>query len=145
MFKHILIPTDGSVTADKAVKAGIAFAKETGAKVTGYFGLEDINLYHVGRHATKAMTVEFERRGREAADECLAKMGKSAAAAGVKFEALVTKCDEPHEGIIEAAKAQKCDIIFMASHGRRGMTGVILGSVANRVLTHSKIPVLIFR
>lgn len=145
MFKHILIPTDGSETAEKAVGAGIAFAKETGAKVTGYCALEDISLYHVGRHATKEMVAEFERRGREVTDEYVARIGKAAAAAGVKFEALVTKCDQPHEGIVEAAKKQKCDVIFMASHGRGGLSGLILGSVANKVLAHSKIPVLVFR
>jgi nucleotide-binding universal stress UspA family protein len=146
MFKHILIPTDGSSLAGKAVEKGIALAASIGARVTGYCALHDTALiagegYVIGSD----LTAEFDKRARETADAHVAEIAAAAAAAGVAFEALVTKPPSPYEGIIGAAKKQKCDLIAMASHGRRGLAGVIIGSVTQSVLTHSKIPVLVFR
>lgn len=147
MFKHILIPTDGSPTANKAVKAGIRFAHEIGAKVTAYHAIEDLLAYidDEGSAIDPKMRVEFERSAGEAAQGHLDAIGKLAKAAGVTFDSTVNKTDTAYKGIIEAAKKQKCDVIFMASHGRRGVSGLFLGSVTQKVLTHCKIPVVVYR
>ncbi len=145
MYKHILVPTDGSPLATKAIEAAITFAAEVGAKVTGYYAIEDMNMHHVGAHLTKDLLEEFERRGMEAAEQHVAAPAKAAKAAGVPYSWLISKVTQPYEGIVEAAKKSACDIIFMASHGHRGITGFIVGSVTQKVLSHSSIPVLVFR
>jgi nucleotide-binding universal stress UspA family protein len=147
MFKHILIPTDGSRVAAKAIKAGVAMAKEMGAKVTGYCAQEPVpaHVYGEGYVGEKQLGVELERRAREHAQRCVDEIAAAAKARGVPFAPLVTKSSVPSRGIIEAAQRRKCDVIFMASHGYRGLAGLLLGSVTQEVLTHSKIPVLVFR
>lgn len=147
MFKHILIPTDGSPVSARAVKAGIAFAKETGARVTGYHAVEPVptRLYGEGYVADKQMIEEFERRSHEAAKKHITAIARAARKAGVRFEPLVQTARTPYEGIVEAAQKCKCDLIFMSSHGRRGLMRLALGSVADRVMTLSKVPVLVYR
>lgn len=148
MFKHILIPTDGSPTASKALKAGIRFAREIGAKVTGYHAIEDPfrgDMLGEGFAIDPKTRVEFERKARDRAQVPLDAMGKLAKAAGVTFDSAVTKVDTPYKGIIEVARKRKCDVIFMASHGRRGVSGLLIGSVTQKVLAHCTIPVLVYR
>ncbi len=147
MFKHILIPTDGSEVAAKAIRAGVALAKEMGARVTGYHAQEPLptHIYGEGYVADKRLVAEFERRAGEFAERCVGAVAVAAKAAGVAFEPLVAKSPVPYKGIVDAAKKQKCDAIFIASHGHRGLTRLLLGSVTQEVLTHSKIPVLVFR
>ncbi len=147
MFKHILIPTDGSPVADKAVKAGLELAKALGAKVTGFYAIEAIQpqIYGEGYMVDRQLVKEFERGAREAGEKCLAAIARLAASTGVEFSSLVAKAETPYEGIIDAAKKRKCDAIFMASHGRRGLANLIMGSVTHKVLTHSKLPVLVYR
>jgi nucleotide-binding universal stress UspA family protein len=147
VFKHILIPTDGSRTAAKAIQAGVALAKEMGAKVTGYHSQEPVpvHIYGEGYVADKAMSAEFERRAGEYAQRCVAEIAEAAKAAGVPFEPLVVTAPLPYQGILDAAQLQKCDAIVMASHGHRGLKRLVLGSVTNNVLTHSAIPVLVLR
>lgn len=147
MFKHILIPTDGSPIANKAVKAGVRFAREIGAKVTAYQAIGAL-LTHIddeGYVIDPKVHEDFERRAREVAQRRLDVIGKAAKAGGVAFDSAVTLVDTPYKGIIEAATKHKCDVIFMASHGRRGVSGLFLGSVTQKVLTHCKIPVLVYR
>jgi nucleotide-binding universal stress UspA family protein len=147
MFKHILIPTDGSPVSAKAVKAGIALAKEAGAKVTGYYAVDPVpaRLYGDGYIVDKRMIAEFERRNRDAAKKRIAGVAREARKAGVQFEPLVETVRTPYEGIVEAAKNRKCDLILMASHGERGLTRFMLGSVADKVIQLSKVPVLVYR
>ena len=145
MYKHILVPTDGSELASKAVQSAIAFAAEVGARVTGYYAIEDMNMRHVGAHLTKDLLEEFDRRARIAAEQHVSEPAKAAKSAGVVYNWIVSKVAQPHEGIVDAARESGCDIIFMASHGHRGLTGLIVGSVTQKVLTHSSIPVLVFR
>ena len=147
MFKHILIPTDGSTLAGKAVKAGIELAKEIGARITVYYGLDPMPAPYYGDGYTIDARVinDIERSARATGEKTLAKIAKAAAAVGVPCAGVITKPSTPYDGIIAVAKKQKCDVIFMASHGRRGIAGVVLGSVTNNVLTHSKIPVLVYR
>lgn len=148
MFKHILIPTDGSAVANKAVKAGIQMAKDLGAKVTGYYAIEALQapIYGEGYLMSNSkMAKALQQRAREIGEKQLEKIAKAARAAGVPFRALVTVAETPYDGIIAAAKEQKCDGIFMASHGRSGLADLILGSVTHKVLTHSKLPVMVYR
>ena len=147
MFKHILIPTDGSKLANKAVRAGIEFAAAVGAKVTIYQGQEDILRYaYAEGYPLPSQTMEtLESDAKALAEKNLAAARKIAAAAGVACEAFSARSVLPYEGIIGTAKKRKCDAIFMASHGRRGLSGILLGSVTHQVLTHSKIPVMVYR
>ncbi len=147
MFKHILIPTDGSSVAAKAIQAGVQLAKEMGAKVTGLYAEEPrpLHLHSVGYGLEKELAAEFDRRAGEYAARTVAQVESAAKAAGVPFEPLVIRSERPYEAIVRAAAARKCDAIFMASHGHKGLTGLVLGSVTNQVLTHSTIPVLVFR
>ena len=148
MFKNILIPTDGSRSANKAVKKGFQLAKKLGAKVTGYYAIEAMppHVYEEGYSIGGTITVKtLERLAWEIGQQHLDGMARLAAANGIVFSGVVGKAETPYEGIIQAAKAHRCDAIVMASHGRRGLADLILGSVTHKVLTHSKLPVLVFR
>jgi len=147
MFKHILIPTDGSAVAAKAVKAGIAIAKETGARITGFYAMDPVptHLYGEGYVANKTMVAEFEKRNRTYARKQVAKPAREAHKAGVKFDALVETSRTPYEGIVAAAKKKDCDLVLMASNGRRGLSRLTLGSVTDKVIQLSKVPVLVYR
>ena len=146
MFKHILICTDGSPLANKAAKAGIALAHALGAKITAYYAAEQLQpIYGEGYMLNQKMIDGFEERAREVGQKRVDAIGKMAKAAGVPFVSVVTKASTAYEGIIDAAKKQKCDVIFMASHGRRGFSKLIMGSVTQKVLTHSRIPVVVYR
>jgi nucleotide-binding universal stress UspA family protein len=147
MFKHILIPTDGSRTAAKAITAGVKLAKEMGARVTGFYAQEPLpmHIHGEGYIADKELVAEFEKRAGEFAAKCIAEVGDAAKAAGVPFEGVVVKSQSPHKAIVDAAKKQECDAIFIASHGHKGLTGLVLGSVTQKVLVNSETPVLVFR
>ena len=147
MFKRILIPTDGSAVAAKAIKAGVALAKEMGASVTGYYAMEPppTHVYGEGYLADRKLVAELERRSRDVAQRSVDEVSDAAKAAGVPCDTVVDKAVVPYKGIIQAAEERKCDAVFMASHGHRGLTGLLIGSVTQQVLTHSKIPVLVFR
>jgi nucleotide-binding universal stress UspA family protein len=146
VFKHVLIATDGSPLSNKAARAGIALAKALGAKVTGYYAVDELQpLYLEGYTMAQAMVDDLDMRAKALGEKRVAELGKIAKAAGVRFDALVRKASTAYEGIIDAAKRRKCDAIFMASHGRRGFSRLMMGSVTQKVLTHSKIPVLVYR
>ena len=146
MFKHVLIPTDGSAVARKAIKAGVSLACELGAKITAYHALGTFQPYYgdgyiIDRTAIKA----FEDRARQQGNKYLAEVEKAAKAAGVPCNSVMTRPDSPHQGIIETAKKRKCDVIFIATHGRGEFAALLLGSVTQKVLARSKIPVLVYR
>jgi nucleotide-binding universal stress UspA family protein len=146
MFKHILIPTDGSSIGNKAARAGVALAARLGARVTAYHGLEDPQLFYMeGYSIEPTMLNDLEMSARELAQKRIDSIGRLAKAAGVRFASVVTKADAAFEGIIDTAKKRKCDVIFMASHGRRGLSRLMMGSVTQKVLAHSKIPVMVYR
>ena len=147
MFKNILIPTDGSKLSAKAIKSGLVFAKSIKAQVTGCHVVEPFQPYYFGDYIPPDMPTpkEFERHAREAGEKYLGQMEALARAAGLKYSGSVVMADTPYAGIINAARKGRCDLIFMASHGRSGLSGLLLGSETNKVLTHSKIPVLVYR
>ena len=147
MFKHVLLPTDGSKTARKAIKAGIALAKELGAKVTAYYAIDAMPAYSYGDGYLLNATLmkEFDKRAREQGEKYLAEVEKAAEAAGVPCRTYISKPATAYQGIVAAAKSQRCDVIFMASHGRGELGTLLLGSVTQKVLAHTKTPVLVYR
>ena len=147
MFKHILLPTDGSAVAAKAVKAGIALARELGARVTGYYALESAlpPIYAEGYIADPRTLALMERRAKEYGEQQIAAMAKLAKAAGVRFQGVCAEAETPAEGIVRTASRKGCDSIFIASHGRRGIAKLVMGSVTDRVLRTSRVPVVVFR
>ena len=147
MYKHILIPTDGSETADKAVQAGIEFARDQKAKVTWFTAVPEYQLPTqaevMSRHAITPD--EHALRGRDKAEAIFAAVAPRARAAGIEFDTDYVQSDEPYKAIIDAAKRHGCDLIFMASHGRTGLSALVHGSETREVLTHSTIPTLVYR
>jgi nucleotide-binding universal stress UspA family protein len=147
VFKHILIPTDGSPVTNKAAKAGVALARQLGARVTAYCKIEEMQpMYAEGGYAISQNEINgFEKRARTAGQKRVEAIGRMAKAAGVPFTSVVAKALTPYDGIIATAKKRKCDVIFMASHGRRGLARLFMGSVTQQVLTHSVTPVMVYR
>ena len=147
MFKHILVPTDGSQLSSDTAKRAIAFARETGAKITFFFAKPDYPVAFYGEGALIDPTTpdKFAEMAEQQAREILAANEAAAKAEGVVSAALCSVSDIPYEAIIAAADETGADLIFMASHGRRGISGLLLGSETQKVLTHSKVPVLVYR
>jgi nucleotide-binding universal stress UspA family protein len=146
VFKHILISTDGSPVSNKAAKAGIALAHRLGAKVTAYCALEEPHSIYIEGYSFSQEEIDgFDQRSREAGQKRVDAIGRMAKAAGVPFTPVVAKALTPYEGIIATAKKRKCDVIFMASYGLRGLSKLIMGSVTQKVLAHSSIPVVVYR
>ena len=147
MFKHILVPTDGSKLSAKAEKAAIELAAALGAKVTGLHVLPATTYDFVGDIVTTRLLTVAEAREREqkVAQTAFKGCEKPAAKAHVAFAGKCVTSDDPYRSIIAAAKKSGCDVIVMASHGRRGLSGLLLGSETHKVLTHSSIPVLVCR
>ncbi len=147
MFKHILVPTDGSQLSGDTVKRAIEFAKETSARITFFFAKPDYPVAFYGEGALIDPTTpdKFAEMAEQQAREILAAHEASAKAAGVSCASLTSISDIPYEAIIAGAEKVGADLIFMASHGRRGISGLLLGSETQKVLTHSKIPVLVYR
>ena len=145
MYKHILLPTDGSELSANAVRDGIQFAREIGARVTALTVTPPFYPSEMSPSAMAAHAQEHEAKSRETAQRALAVVEAAAKAAGVQCALLHRVNDGPFEEIIKAAGEAGCDLIFMASHGRRGVSALLLGSETNKVLTHSKIPVLVYR
>ena len=146
MFKHILISTDGSAAANKSAKAGVALAHALGAKVTAFCSIGPILPIFAEGYAFDQKTIDgFERSAREAGQKHVDAIARIAKAARVPFTSVVTNAVTAYEGILDTAKKQKCDAIVMGSHGRRGFSRLIMGSVTQSVLAHTKLPVVVYR
>jgi nucleotide-binding universal stress UspA family protein len=147
MYRRILIPTDGSRVSRNAAKQGIALAKRLRATVVGFFCAEDYRKVVYSELVPPIIISEreFQALSKQTAAKRLGFIADKAKAAGVRFEGYYDTGLTPWEAIIAAAKKQKCDLICIGSHGRSGLAGVILGSQAAKVLTHSKLPVLVIR
>ena len=147
MYKHILIPTDGSALSEVAIRQGIAFAREIRAKVTALavspsFHAFDVDPLMVGYTLSPE---QYAASSAARAEEYLAVARVQAGIAGVPCETLHVTRDHVYDAIIDTATKKGCDLIFMASHGRRGISAFVLGSETYKVLSHSKIPVLVCR
>lgn len=145
MYKHLLIATDGSELATKAVEQGVGLAKALGAKATIITVTEPWTAAVSGEMSIAFPIDDYEKGCAASAARVLSAASEVASKAGIDFQTQHVKDQFPAEGIVEAAKSRGADLIVMASHGRRGMTRLLLGSQANKVVTHSTIPVLVCR
>jgi nucleotide-binding universal stress UspA family protein len=147
MFKHILVPTDGSELSQETSRRAVSFAKEAGARITAFFAKPEYPVTYYGEGALIDPTTpeKFAELAEQQAQLNLGFVETLCQEAGVQFGKLSLTSDIPYEAIISAATQSGCDLIFMASHGRKGLSGLLLGSETNKVLTHSKIPVLVYR
>ena len=145
MFKHILVPTDGSRLSEKAVRQAIQLARQLKARVTA---LHVIPKYHTFTYQPEMLEMtpgEYEKSGVEHANRYLRFAQRIAASAGVDCDVAHVSSDQPYKEIIKVAQRKGCDLILMASHGRRGIEGFLLGSETQKVLTHGHTPVLVYR
>ena len=147
MFKHILLPTDGSPVSDKAVKRGIEFAKKVKARVTALHVVPEFKfMADEGiTPLSPALKKRFQDEGLARATAMLEAVAKQARSRGVRCATLCVSSDQPHQEIVATTRRKKCDLVMMASHGRRGLSSLLLGSETAKVLTHSKVPVLVVR
>jgi len=148
MYKNILLPYDGSELSDRALAEGISFAKSAGSKITLMYVVTPYRVPISGDHNSAAIK-EIERRHvaevEKLASEMLEKARQRVESAGLQCDMVMRPGYHPHEEIIETANNLKCDLVLMASHGRRGLQGLLLGSETVKVLTHCTIPVLVVR
>lgn len=144
MFKRILVPTDGSELSNKAIAAAVDLAQTIKATLVGMTTLEPYSYSNLSEYRPETLD-DYEARMDQAGAERLGRIADAASRAGVPVETVTVKSFSPYEAIIDTAKDKNCDLIVMASHGRRGAGALLLGSETNRVLTHSAIPVLVWR
>jgi nucleotide-binding universal stress UspA family protein len=146
MYKKILLPTDGSALCDSAAQKGIEFARFAGASIVAFHAIPATSyLIYTEAGPSDILAEQFERDAKLRGKRLIETLENHAREAGVPCESVLLTNDHPWEGIIEAAATKGCDLIFMASHGRRGLTAMLLGSETSRVLTHTKIPVMVYR
>jgi nucleotide-binding universal stress UspA family protein len=146
MYHNILIATDGSVLAGKAVSHGLGLAKAVGAKVTAVIVETPFNVFDVPESRARQMTEAFAQHAetiKKHAGKVLGDVAEAAKKAGVACDTVQMEHEQPYEAIIKTANDKGCDAIIMASHGRSGISAVLLGSVTNKVLTHTAIPVVV--
>lgn len=145
MFRHMLLATDGSELSRIAIQKGVQLAKAIQARVTGIYATPEVRYYTYETEIPAEVKEKTARQFKAASEKYLGVIAMAAKEAGVVCDTVSETSDQPHEAIIAAAEARKCDLIVMASHGRRGVKGLLLGSETQKVLTHSKIPVLVIR
>ena len=145
MFKQILLPTDGSELSTRAVLAGVSFAKEAGAQVIGVTVLPDFHTFTANADMIESTEDEYLAASETRGARYLSEIADATRAAGVPCTTLLVRSDQPYEAILQTARDRGCDLIIMASHGRRGLSGMLLGSETQKVLVHSAIPVMVYR
>lgn len=145
MFKHILLPTDGSSISEKASQKCITLAKEAGAQVTAIYVIPEFHVFAYAPEMVTDTPEQYRQYSEESARKILGGVERAAQEAGVACSMLFVANDHPYEAIVKAATDRGCDLICMASHGRKGVQGVLLGSETQKVLTHTDIPVLVLR
>lgn len=145
MYKHILIPTDGSELSRTAITAGVSLAKACSARVTAITVVVPSGDFGVGEFGSVSDPESYSQASAANAKRALSIVSDAAAQAHVPVETVQVDHDQPWHAIIDEAASRGCDLIVMASHGRKGLNALVLGSETNKVLTHSKIPVLVTR
>ena len=145
MFKHLLLPTDGSEASQATLLRGIQLAKDCKARITGISVVPEFHLLSFNATMVTDTKDQFIAESRAQAEKYLALLKQSAQAEGVPCDTEVALSDHPYEAIIRTAESKGCDLIMMASHGRRGVQGLLIGSETQKVLMHCKVPVLVFR
>jgi len=144
MFKKILVPTDGSDLSARAMDGAVSMAKQLGSRLVGITVIEPYSYSTVSEYRPESVD-DYEQRAQATGEARLEPLRRRVAEAGLELDSAVMRAYSPYEAIIEAAARYECDVIFMASHGRRGLSAVLLGSETQKVLTHSRVPVLVFR
>lgn len=147
MFKHLLVPTDGSQFSHDAVRKAVSIAKENGARITALYVKEPAPVHYWSKviWVNVPDPSKFEEYAEQEAKEVLGFVESLCQEAGVAYTGIAQTSAIVYQTIIDAATENGCDLIFMASHGRRGIDALVLGSETHKVLTHSKIPVLVYR
>lgn len=145
MFKKILVPTDGSELSGKAVQAAVDFARSTGAALEVLSVAEPYPYSPIGETAFVPDLAEYEKQALDAARNVVGKVAILAEQAGVTVETHLAQSFNPYEEIVKVAEKSGCDAIFMASHGRKGLNRLFIGSETQKVLAHTTLPVLVFR
>jgi nucleotide-binding universal stress UspA family protein len=145
MYSHVLIPTDGSELAGKALEHGMALAKRIGASVSVLTVVPPFQVLTTDTQMLEDTPAQYKARTLKNAEEVRSTAARAAQAAGVAYELMVVEHEHPYQAIIDTAGSKSCDLIVMASHGRHGVAAIVLGSETVKVLTHSKIPVLVYR
>lgn len=145
MYKHLLLPTDGSTLSSRAIDQGLALAEAVGAKATILIVVEPFHSFNVSSDLLAEVRDDYEKSVRANAEKVLQAAADKARALGVQAETALVRDEHPHRRIVEAAAEHGCDLIVMASHGRRGVSALLMGSVTQKVLTHSTTPVLVIR
>lgn len=147
MFKNILVPVDGSAPSSKAIRRAVQLAREQKARIIGFYVGPAWQLPMYTEYVPAAVITPREHAAavRKAAARILGAVKKAAQAARVRCKCAYVMGTYPHEEIVKAARRYRCDVIVIASHGRRGISRVLLGSETSKVLAHAKIPVLVVR
>ena len=145
MFKRILIPTDGSPASQRAILAGAALAKETRAEIIGLTVTPPFHTLSTDPEVLESTPAQYDQVARRQAERILADVESASREAQVTYRIQQASGDSPYETIITTARDAGCDLILMASHGRKGIKGLLLGSETQKVLVHSAIPVLVYR
>ncbi|HEY0847122.1 MAG TPA: universal stress protein [Noviherbaspirillum sp.] len=145
MLKKILVPTDGSPRSDRAAQAAIDVARQLKGSIIALSVAEPYPFPPISESPYMGGSEAYEQRALELANEHVAKIAAAAAAAGVVCETLVVHALNPHEEIVNAAESHRCDAIFMATHGRKGVNKLFAGSETQKVIAHAKVPVMVFQ
>jgi nucleotide-binding universal stress UspA family protein len=144
MFKHLLVATDGSELSRQAVAYAVSIAAAVNAKITAVYVVQPVHIV-VPAPLPEAISEDFAVRLEDQAKAALAQVEETARKAGVAPNLITVREDAPHKAIVEAARAGRCDLIVMASHGHRPVSRFMLGGVTQKVLAESDIPVLVYR
>jgi nucleotide-binding universal stress UspA family protein len=144
MFARILVPTDGSALSEKAARGAVEMGQRIGARIVGMTVVEPYSYSTLSEYQPEP-AADYEQRVDAIGRERLKPLETAAKAANVEMETVVVRSFSPYEAIIDTARRRQCDAIFMASHGRRGLSAVLLGSETQKVLTHTEIPVMVYR
>jgi nucleotide-binding universal stress UspA family protein len=145
MFKSILFPTDGSELSDKAATTVVEFARLHQARILAISVVQPMLMPTLGDSGAVLDAGQYETQMQDAAREHLNKVAAAANAGGVPFEGIIAMSTNPYQEIVEAATKHGCDLIVMASHGRTGLSKLLLGSETQSVLSHTSLPVLVLR
>jgi nucleotide-binding universal stress UspA family protein len=145
MFKHILLPIDGSELSEKAIQGCVSLAKESGAKITGLHVTPEFHVFTANPEMLEDTEEEYRRDSKRTASDVLSFVEKAAKGSGVPCEIVQLESDHPHQAIIDTAEQYGCDLITMATHAYTGVKGLLLGSETHKVLTQCKVPVLVYR
>lgn len=145
MFKHLLVPTDGSVLSEAAARTAVTLARGFEAKVIGFHAIPEYRVFTHRIDMLEDTRERFAQAAEQHAEQYLAVIARAAKEAGVACDTICVTSDHPYAAILQTAEERNCDLIVMASHGRGGIKGLLIGSETQKVLTHSQIPVLVYR